>query len=112
EPSEGKINKDLPSCWECPKCYLGKDSESESSSDEESEESEGSTFMPHSKRAYQDDVGDEGPRRGKRSRPPGRQTAPPPSQKLLLQHQQSRKRESALDYRLKKRVDMMHLKSH
>ncbi|MED6255639.1 hypothetical protein ATANTOWER_012589 [Ataeniobius toweri] len=106
EPSEGKINKDLPSCWECPKCYLGKDSESESSSDEESEESEGSTFMPHSKRAYQDDVGDEGPRRGKRSRPPGRQTAPPPSQKLLLQHQQSRKRESALDYRLKKRIKL------
>uniref|UniRef100_A0A8C4NI86 [histone H3]-dimethyl-L-lysine(36) demethylase n=1 Tax=Dicentrarchus labrax TaxID=13489 RepID=A0A8C4NI86_DICLA len=24
EPGEGKINKDLPSCWECPKCYQGK----------------------------------------------------------------------------------------
>lgn len=29
EPGEGKINKDLPSCWECPKCYQGKDSASE-----------------------------------------------------------------------------------
>ncbi|XP_061101237.1 lysine (K)-specific demethylase 2Aa isoform X3 [Conger conger] len=26
---EGVVNKDLPSCWECPKCVLGKDSESE-----------------------------------------------------------------------------------
>uniref|UniRef100_A0A673A4E1 [histone H3]-dimethyl-L-lysine(36) demethylase n=1 Tax=Sphaeramia orbicularis TaxID=375764 RepID=A0A673A4E1_9TELE len=29
EPGEGKVNKDLPSCWECPKCYQGKGSESE-----------------------------------------------------------------------------------
>uniref|UniRef100_A0A667XJT1 [histone H3]-dimethyl-L-lysine(36) demethylase n=1 Tax=Myripristis murdjan TaxID=586833 RepID=A0A667XJT1_9TELE len=29
EPGEGRINKDLPSCWECPKCYQGKDSASE-----------------------------------------------------------------------------------
>uniref|UniRef100_A0A3Q1B079 [histone H3]-dimethyl-L-lysine(36) demethylase n=1 Tax=Amphiprion ocellaris TaxID=80972 RepID=A0A3Q1B079_AMPOC len=29
EPGEGKINQDLPSCWECPKCYQGKDSASE-----------------------------------------------------------------------------------
>lgn len=28
DPGEGKINKDLPSCWECPKCYQGKDSAS------------------------------------------------------------------------------------
>ncbi|XP_036373203.1 lysine (K)-specific demethylase 2Aa isoform X2 [Megalops cyprinoides] len=26
---EGVVNKDLPSCWECPKCVLGKESESE-----------------------------------------------------------------------------------
>uniref|UniRef100_A0A8C3G1U9 [histone H3]-dimethyl-L-lysine(36) demethylase n=1 Tax=Cyclopterus lumpus TaxID=8103 RepID=A0A8C3G1U9_CYCLU len=31
EPGEGKINKDLPSCWECPKCYQGKDLEKQSS---------------------------------------------------------------------------------
>uniref|UniRef100_A0A8C4GUC4 [histone H3]-dimethyl-L-lysine(36) demethylase n=1 Tax=Dicentrarchus labrax TaxID=13489 RepID=A0A8C4GUC4_DICLA len=31
EPGEGKINKDLPSCWECPKCYQGKSSASENS---------------------------------------------------------------------------------
>ncbi|KAM4732735.1 LOW QUALITY PROTEIN: lysine-specific demethylase 2A [Anableps anableps] len=106
EPGEGKINKDLPSCWECPRCYQGNDSESESSSDEESEDSEGSTFMPQSKRTYQEDVGVEGPSRGKRSRLHGRQTAPPPSQKLLLQHQQNRKRESALEHRLKKRIKL------
>ncbi|XP_014881070.1 lysine-specific demethylase 2A isoform X2 [Poecilia latipinna] len=106
EPGEGKINKDLPSCWECPRCYQGNDSDSESSSEEESEDSEGSTFMPQSKRSYQDDVCEEGPSRGKRSRLHGRQTAPPPSQKLLLQHQQSRKRESALEHRLKKRIKM------
>uniref|UniRef100_A0A8C4GVC0 [histone H3]-dimethyl-L-lysine(36) demethylase n=1 Tax=Dicentrarchus labrax TaxID=13489 RepID=A0A8C4GVC0_DICLA len=32
EPGEGKINKDLPSCWECPKCYQGKSSASEKQS--------------------------------------------------------------------------------
>ncbi|KAK1791893.1 hypothetical protein P4O66_013878, partial [Electrophorus voltai] len=30
-PGEGVINKDLPSCWECPKCVMGKDTDSESS---------------------------------------------------------------------------------
>ncbi|XP_051983252.1 lysine-specific demethylase 2A-like isoform X1 [Xyrauchen texanus] len=28
---DGVVNKDLPSCWECPKCVFGKDTESESS---------------------------------------------------------------------------------
>lgn len=165
DPGEGKINKDLPSCWECPKCYPGKDSEAsevtnayllnltcplflflcfqftpflftakfsltisstgfhmfdvdtyinndtlssstypcQSSSDEESGESEGS--LPPSKLAYREGIGvGEGVRRGRRSRPPSRPTAPPPSQKLLLQHQQNRKRASALELRLKKRV--------
>ncbi|XP_013862046.1 lysine-specific demethylase 2A [Austrofundulus limnaeus] len=108
EPGEGKINKDLPSCWECPKCYQGKGSDSESSSEEESAESDGSTFSPQPKLGYQEGTGGagDGSRRGKRSRPPGRQTAPPPSQKLLLQHQQNRKRESALEYRLKKRIKL------
>uniref|UniRef100_A0A669ETP5 [histone H3]-dimethyl-L-lysine(36) demethylase n=1 Tax=Oreochromis niloticus TaxID=8128 RepID=A0A669ETP5_ORENI len=103
EPGEGKINKDLPSCWECPKCYQGKDS---SSSDEESEEeSEGSTSLPQSKLSYREGIGvgeEAGP--AKRSRPQGRPTAPPPSQKLLLQHQQSRKRATELQLRYKKRV--------
>uniref|UniRef100_A0A671VNP9 [histone H3]-dimethyl-L-lysine(36) demethylase n=1 Tax=Sparus aurata TaxID=8175 RepID=A0A671VNP9_SPAAU len=97
EPGEGKINKDLPSCWECPKCYQGKDSSEvpthtshiciprrlfmliltltktpfffnpthhpspsfphQSSSDEESEESEGSTSLPLSKLAYREGIG-------------------------------------------------------
>lgn len=57
--------------------------------------------MPQSKLAYQEG---EGVRRGRRSRPQSRPTAPPPSQKLLLQHQQNRKRASALELRLKKRV--------
>uniref|UniRef100_A0AAR2L112 [histone H3]-dimethyl-L-lysine(36) demethylase n=1 Tax=Pygocentrus nattereri TaxID=42514 RepID=A0AAR2L112_PYGNA len=28
-PGEGIVNKDLPSCWECPKCVMGKETESE-----------------------------------------------------------------------------------
>uniref|UniRef100_A0A8B9KCU1 [histone H3]-dimethyl-L-lysine(36) demethylase n=1 Tax=Astyanax mexicanus TaxID=7994 RepID=A0A8B9KCU1_ASTMX len=28
-PGEGVVNKDLPSCWECPKCVVGKNTESE-----------------------------------------------------------------------------------
>lgn len=77
----------------------------QSSSDEESEESEGSTSLPPSKLAYREGIGvGEGVRRGRRSRPPSRPTAPPPSQKLLLQHQQNRKRANALELRLKKRV--------
>lgn len=76
----------------------------QSSSEEESGESEGSTSLPPSKLAYQEGTEVEGARRGKCKRPPSRPTAPPPSQKLLLQHQQSRKRASALELRLKKRV--------
>ncbi|XP_022616084.1 lysine-specific demethylase 2A-like [Seriola dumerili] len=107
EPGEGKINKDLPSCWECPKCYQGKGSASESSSDEESGESEGSPALPPSKLAYREGIGvGDGVKRGKRSRPQSRPTAPPPSQKLLLQHQQNRKRASALELRLKKRIKL------
>uniref|UniRef100_G3Q0P5 [histone H3]-dimethyl-L-lysine(36) demethylase n=1 Tax=Gasterosteus aculeatus aculeatus TaxID=481459 RepID=G3Q0P5_GASAC len=103
EPGDGKINDDLPSCWECPKCYQGKDSES--SSDEDSEESEGSTSFPPSKLAYREGIGvGEGERRGRPSTSASRSTAPPPSQKLLLQHQQNRKRANALELRLKKRV--------
>ncbi|KAK1904385.1 Lysine-specific demethylase 2A [Dissostichus eleginoides] len=105
EPGEGKINKDLPSCWECPKCYQGKDSDSESTSDEESGESEGSTALPPIKRAYREGIG-VGARRGTRSGSSSRPTAPPPSQKLLLQHQQNRKRANALELRLKKRIKL------
>ncbi|XP_059201869.1 lysine-specific demethylase 2A [Centropristis striata] len=107
EPGEGKINKDLPSCWECPKCYQGKDSASESSSDEESGESEGSTSLPPSKLAYREGIGvGGGMRKGRQRRSPSRPTAPPPSQKLLLQHQQNRKRANALELRLKKRIKL------
>lgn len=107
EPGEGKVNKDLPSCWECPKCYQGKDSASESSSDEESGESEGSTSLPPSKLAYREGIGvGERVRRARRGRPPARPTAPPPSQRLLLQHQQNRKRANALELRLKKRIKL------
>ncbi|KAM7389807.1 hypothetical protein PAMP_023761 [Pampus punctatissimus] len=108
EPGEGKVNKDLPSCWECPKCYQGKDSASESSSDEESGESEGSTSLPPSKLAYREGigVGERGVGRARRGRPPARRTAPPPSQRLLLQHEQNRKRANALELRLKKRIKL------
>ncbi|XP_041653500.1 lysine-specific demethylase 2A [Cheilinus undulatus] len=107
EPGEGKINKDLPSCWECPKCYQGKDSESESSSDDESEESEGFSSLPPSKLAYREGIGvGERLRRGRHGQLTSRPTAPPPSQKLLLQHQQNRKRASALELRLKKKIKL------
>ena len=77
----------------------------QSSSDEESGESEGSTSLPPSKLAYRDGIGvGERVRRARRGRPPARPTAPPPSQRLLLQHQQNRKRANALELRLKKRV--------
>lgn len=75
------------------------------SSDEESEGSDSSSFLPPSKLANREGIGvEEAGRRGKRTTPPSRPTAPPPSQKLLLQHQQNRKRASALELRLKKRV--------
>ncbi|XP_034739860.1 lysine-specific demethylase 2A [Etheostoma cragini] len=107
EPGEGKVNKDLPSCWECPKCYRGKDSASESSSDEESEESEGSTSLPPSKLAYREGIGvGDGMRQRRRSKSSVRPSAPPPSQKLLLQHQQNRKRANALELKLKKRIKL------
>ncbi|KAM4621990.1 lysine-specific demethylase 2A isoform 1-T2 [Polymixia lowei] len=107
EPGEGKINKDLPSCWECPKCYQGKASGSESSSDEGSVQSEGSTSSRPSKHAHREGIGvGEGVRRGRRGRPSPRRMAPPPSQKLLLQHQQNRKRASALELRLRKRIKL------
>ncbi|CAL8264291.1 unnamed protein product [Lota lota] len=108
EPGEGRINKDLPSCWECPKCYHGKGSGSESSSDEGSIESVGSASSWPSKLAHREGIGvGEGMKgRGRRGRGPASRTAPPPSQRLLLQHQQSRKRASPLELRLKKRIKM------
>ncbi|XP_034453454.1 lysine-specific demethylase 2A [Hippoglossus hippoglossus] len=107
EPGEGKINDDLPSCWECPKCCQGKSSGSESSSDEDSGESESSSSLPPSKLAYREGIGvSDGVRRGVCTGPQSRPTAPPPSQKLLLQHQQNRKRASALELRLKKKIKL------
>uniref|UniRef100_A0A672QN39 [histone H3]-dimethyl-L-lysine(36) demethylase n=1 Tax=Sinocyclocheilus grahami TaxID=75366 RepID=A0A672QN39_SINGR len=35
---EGVVNKDLPSCWECPKCIMGKETDSEDDDEEDSEE--------------------------------------------------------------------------
>ncbi|XP_049618478.1 lysine-specific demethylase 2A isoform X3 [Syngnathus scovelli] len=107
DPGEGKINTDLPSLWECPRCYNSKGSESDQSfSEGESEESESSTSLPPSKPAYREGIGVRG-RRGKAiSRPTARPTAPPPSQKLLLQHRRSRKRASLLELRLKKRIKL------
>ncbi|XP_037316590.2 lysine-specific demethylase 2A [Pungitius pungitius] len=105
DPGDGKINEDLPSCWECPKCYQGKDLES--SSDEDSDESEGSTSLPLSKLAYREGIGvGERVGRGRPCKSSSRSTAPPPSQKLLLQHQQNRKRANALERRLKKRIKL------
>ncbi|XP_051925176.1 lysine-specific demethylase 2A [Hippocampus zosterae] len=111
DPGEGKINTDLPSLWECPRCYHSKGSESESSSEGESDESGSSTSFPPSKFGHREGVGiGEGVMRGRRGRPTlrptARPTAPPPSQKLLLQHRQNRKRASLLELRLKKRIKL------
>uniref|UniRef100_A0A674BTA2 [histone H3]-dimethyl-L-lysine(36) demethylase n=1 Tax=Salmo trutta TaxID=8032 RepID=A0A674BTA2_SALTR len=39
-PGEGRINKDLPSCWECPKCYQDKDEDEGSGESNQNEEEE------------------------------------------------------------------------
>uniref|UniRef100_A0A8C2Q203 [histone H3]-dimethyl-L-lysine(36) demethylase n=1 Tax=Cyprinus carpio TaxID=7962 RepID=A0A8C2Q203_CYPCA len=92
-PGEGIINKDLPSCWECPKCVQGKKIEV----------------------SYREGIGVGGLRIGRRGRPPLSPSSlpltrsrrqPPPSQRLLLQHQQNRRRAGALELQLRKRVSM------
>ncbi|XP_043113674.1 lysine-specific demethylase 2A isoform X3 [Puntigrus tetrazona] len=117
-PGEGIINKDLPSCWECPKCVQGKKTESSSSSEEETDSSvsNGSRLSgPPAKRAYREGIGVGGLRRDRRSRPPLSPSSlpltrsrrqPPPSQRLLLQHQQNRRRAGALELHLRKRIKL------
>ncbi|KAI4893783.1 hypothetical protein NFI96_033972, partial [Prochilodus magdalenae] len=118
-PGEGVINKDLPSCWECPKCVQDKNTESSSSSSEKEGESSMTTGSPSSgppaKRAYREGIGVGGLRFARRSRPPLSPSSfpltrsrrqPPPSQRLLLQHQQSRKRASALELQHRKRIKL------
>ncbi|XP_030633890.1 lysine-specific demethylase 2A [Chanos chanos] len=114
-PGEGIINKDLPSCWECPKCVQDKNSESSSSSGEDEEEEEGSasagshSSAPPAKRAYREGIGV-----GRKGRPPlspslpqtRSKRQPPPSQRLLLQQQQNRKRAGALELQLRKRIKL------
>uniref|UniRef100_A0A674BTF8 [histone H3]-dimethyl-L-lysine(36) demethylase n=1 Tax=Salmo trutta TaxID=8032 RepID=A0A674BTF8_SALTR len=39
-PGEGRINKDLPSCWECPKCYQDKDAKEDEGSGESNQNEE------------------------------------------------------------------------
>ncbi|XP_050983314.1 lysine-specific demethylase 2A [Labeo rohita] len=117
-PGEGIINKDLPSCWECPKCVQGKKTESSSSSEEETDSSvsNGSRLSgPPAKRAYREGIGVGGLRIGRRGRPPLSPSSlpltrsrrqPPPSQRLLLQHQQNRRRAGALELQLRKRIKL------
>ncbi|XP_056625039.1 lysine-specific demethylase 2A isoform X1 [Triplophysa dalaica] len=117
-PGEGVINKDLPSCWECPKCVHGKKNKSSSSSEDESESSISNGSLssgPPVKRAYREGIGVGGLRLGRRGRPPLSPSSlpltrsrrqPPPSQRLLLQHQQNRKRAGALELQLRKRIKL------
>nr|XP_055034262.1 lysine-specific demethylase 2A [Misgurnus anguillicaudatus] len=117
-PGEGIINKDLPSCWECPKCVQGKEIKSSSSSDDESDSSvsNGSVSSePPAKQAYREGIGVGGLRMRRRGRPPlspyslpltRSRRLPPPSQRLLLQHQQNRKRAGALELQLRKRIKL------
>uniref|UniRef100_A0A8C1MX18 [histone H3]-dimethyl-L-lysine(36) demethylase n=1 Tax=Cyprinus carpio TaxID=7962 RepID=A0A8C1MX18_CYPCA len=102
--SYGIINKDLPSCWECPKCVQGKKTEvcfletfailvvrrtqtaaclylkSSSSSEEDTDSSvsNGSRLSgPPAKRAYREGIGVGGLRIGRRGRPPHSFSSPP-----------------------------------
>ncbi|XP_060783319.1 lysine-specific demethylase 2A isoform X3 [Neoarius graeffei] len=113
-PGEGVINKDLPSCWECPKCVQDKNTESSSSSSEEEGKSTSSspTSAPPAKRAYREGIG-VGALRLRRGQPPSSPSSlpltrsrrqPPPSQRILLQHQQSRKRVGAFERQHRKRL--------
>ncbi|KAK1804315.1 hypothetical protein P4O66_020324, partial [Electrophorus voltai] len=117
-PGDGVINKDLPSCWECPKCVHHKNTESSSSSS--AEEGDGATMTglpssgPPAKRAYREGIGVGGLRLGRRGRPAlslslpltRSRRQPPPSQRILLQHQQSRKRAGALELQHRRRVKL------
>ncbi|XP_028975124.2 lysine-specific demethylase 2A isoform X2 [Esox lucius] len=116
-PGEGRINKDLPSCWECPKCYQGNEGSSSESltSDEDTMAATPSPMSMSSKRAHREGIGvgeaGGGMRTGRRGRPPlasslSQRRAPPPSQRLLLQQQQNRKRAGALELRLRKRIKL------
>ncbi|KAL4641716.1 lysine-specific demethylase 2A-like [Arapaima gigas] len=120
---EGVVNKDLPSCWECPKCTLEKNASLESSdSDDNSITSTGSEApMPSTASAknsskvtpgQEDHGGDRATRRGRLpftlsslSLSRTRRMVPPPSQSLLeQQQQQNRKRARVLETRLRKKV--------
>lgn len=89
-------------------------SSSSSEDDSESSVSNGSLSSgPLAKRAYREGIGVGGLRIGRRRRPALSPSSlpltrsrrqPPPSQRLLLQHQQNRKRAGALELQLRKRV--------
>ncbi|KAM9470773.1 lysine-specific demethylase 2A isoform 1-T1 [Clarias gariepinus] len=117
-PGEGVINKDLPSCWECPKCVRDKNTESSSSNSEEDSKStitSSAPSAPPAKRAYREGIGVGGLRLGRRGQPlpsppslplTRSRRQPPPSQRILLQHQQSRKRAGALELQHRKRIKL------
>ncbi|XP_061106600.1 lysine-specific demethylase 2A isoform X2 [Conger conger] len=124
-PSEGVVNSDLPSFWECPKCILEKVSTSESSSSSD-DDSVGSTRavslaeLPPAKRFHRNDVVGNtggGVRPSHRGQvvlplssvpePRSRRMVLPPSHGLLLQQQlQNRRRAGALEVRLRRRIKM------
>ncbi|XP_057187156.1 lysine (K)-specific demethylase 2Aa isoform X3 [Triplophysa rosa] len=88
---EGVVNKDLPSCWECPKCVLGKDTESESSgSGDDITAQDGSGGLGGEGRAWHG-VG----------RPPS-----------SLSHGSLQKRAAAPEQRLRKRIKLEGAKAH
>ncbi|XP_023653161.1 lysine-specific demethylase 2A isoform X1 [Paramormyrops kingsleyae] len=130
---EGVVNKELPSCWECPKCVLEKKNNSESSGsdddDDEEEDDDTSVTSPgprppasptSGKTSHGEGLGKEddcGGRPTRRGRPSlalsylspsrGRRMVPPPSQRLLLQQQQqNRKRAAALELRLRRKIKL------
>ncbi|KAI4819652.1 hypothetical protein KUCAC02_004892 [Chaenocephalus aceratus] len=105
EPGEGKINKDLPSCWECPNVTMEKTQAQSLPAMRRVESRRAQPLCHRSNAPHREGIG-VGARRGTRSGSSSRPTAPPPSQKLLLQHQQNRQRANALELRLKKRIKL------
>ncbi|KAL4640613.1 lysine-specific demethylase 2A-like isoform X1 [Arapaima gigas] len=112
-PGEGVVNKDLPSCWECPKCATGKPSQAEVGLPFDSIRTVSSSLSPAASasrkcsqwRALGCGAGDEGGGGLGQRRPLSSFSGAPPTSHRLLLQQQDRKRKrksSSLDSRAAK----------
>uniref|UniRef100_A0AAY4BTH6 [histone H3]-dimethyl-L-lysine(36) demethylase n=1 Tax=Denticeps clupeoides TaxID=299321 RepID=A0AAY4BTH6_9TELE len=102
------INKDLPSCWECPTCVQGTRCDevpsTSSSSDEDRKSSVPASPVssaPPAKRAHREGIGVKDGRKGRRPLVPPRRLSPP-SQRL----QENSRRAGALELQLRNRIKL------